>query len=63
MLRSFHYAAFGVLTGELRGSQIRSEDRAPLEPWGDFHYHWSAATFLRSYLNAMPPGLLPVERA
>jgi maltose alpha-D-glucosyltransferase/alpha-amylase len=64
MLRSFHYAAGGVLTGELRGSRVRDEDRATLEPWGEFHYFWSAASFLRSYFMEMGTSvLLPASRA
>jgi maltose alpha-D-glucosyltransferase/alpha-amylase len=64
MLRSFHYAAFGVLTGELRGSRVRDEDRATLEPWGDFHYCWSAVSFLRAYFAEMgKSSLLPATRA
>jgi maltose alpha-D-glucosyltransferase/alpha-amylase len=60
MLRSFHYAAFGVFTGELRGSRVRDEDRAALEPWADFHYYWSAASFLRAYFAEMgTTSLLP----
>ncbi|HEX6276206.1 MAG TPA: alpha-glucosidase C-terminal domain-containing protein, partial [Polyangiaceae bacterium] len=63
MLRSFHYAALGVLTGELRGSRIREEDRAALEPWGEFHYAWSAVAFLRSYFAEMgSSSLLPASR-
>jgi maltose alpha-D-glucosyltransferase/alpha-amylase len=64
MLRSFHYAAFGVLTGELRGSRVRDEDRALLEPWAEFHYQWSAAAFLRAYLAEMgSSALLPATKA
>jgi maltose alpha-D-glucosyltransferase / alpha-amylase len=63
MLRSLHYAAFGVLTGELRGSRVRDEDRSVLEPWADFHYHWSAVSFLGSYLADMRQSpLLPETR-
>jgi maltose alpha-D-glucosyltransferase/alpha-amylase len=58
MLRSFHYAALGVLTGELRGSRVRDEDRATLEPWGEFHYYWSAVAFLRSYFVEMGTSVL-----
>ena len=63
MLRSLHYAAFGVLTGELRGSRVRDEDRSVLEPWADFHYYWSAVSFLGAYLAQMPQSpLLPETR-
>jgi maltose alpha-D-glucosyltransferase/alpha-amylase len=64
MLRSFHYAALGVLTGDLRGSRVRDEDRAALEPWGEFHYFWSAVSFLRSYFVEMGTSvLLPTTKA
>jgi maltose alpha-D-glucosyltransferase/alpha-amylase len=63
MLRSFQYAALGVLTGELRGSRVRDEDRAVLEPWGEFHAHWSSAAFLRAYLAELSGSrLLPKTR-
>jgi maltose alpha-D-glucosyltransferase/alpha-amylase len=60
MLRSYHYAAHGVLTGELDGSRVRSEDRERLEPFARFHYRWSAVAFLSSYLAGIAPAeLLP----
>jgi maltose alpha-D-glucosyltransferase/alpha-amylase len=63
MLRSFHYAAFGGFTGELRGSRVRDEDRPALEPWADFHYYWSASAFLRAYFAEMgTSSLLPATR-
>jgi len=49
MLRSFHYAAFGVLTGELPGAQIRPDDRSVLEPWATFFYETASRAFLASY--------------
>ena len=43
---------------------MRDEDRAALEPWGEFHYRWSSAAFLRSYLATMgPSALLPATHA
>jgi maltose alpha-D-glucosyltransferase/alpha-amylase len=63
MLRSFHYAAYGALTGELSGSQVRETDRAVLPPWAAFHQRWASVTFLGAYLEGMagtdllpPPG-------
>jgi maltose alpha-D-glucosyltransferase/alpha-amylase len=53
MLRSFHYAAFGALTGELSGSQVRETDRAVLTRWASFHERWASATFLAAYLAGM----------
>ncbi|HVY25141.1 MAG TPA: maltose alpha-D-glucosyltransferase [Polyangiaceae bacterium] len=52
MLRSLHYAAYGVLTMPLPGAQVRPEDREQLEPWARQFYCASAAAFLNSYLAA-----------
>jgi maltose alpha-D-glucosyltransferase/alpha-amylase len=52
MLRSLHYAAYGVLTMPLPGAQVRPEDREQLEPWARQFYRASAAAFLNSYLAA-----------
>jgi maltose alpha-D-glucosyltransferase/alpha-amylase len=52
MLRSLHYAAYGVLTMPLPGAQVRPEDREQLEPWARQFYRASAAAFLTSYLTA-----------
>jgi maltose alpha-D-glucosyltransferase/alpha-amylase len=49
MLRSFHYAAFGVLSMPLPGAQIRPEDRAQLEPWARYFYQSCATAFTASY--------------
>jgi maltose alpha-D-glucosyltransferase/alpha-amylase len=53
MLRSFHYAAYGALTGELSGSQVRETDRAVLTRWAAFHERWASVTFLAAYLAGM----------
>ncbi|MFZ5890691.1 MAG: maltose alpha-D-glucosyltransferase [Myxococcota bacterium] len=53
MLRSFHYAAFGALTQDVPGSQIRPEDREPLGPWAHAFYRVSSHHFLQSYFKAM----------
>ncbi len=52
MIRSFHYAAFGVLAMPLPGAQIRPEDREQLEPWAHVFYETTAQAFLTSYLAA-----------
>jgi maltose alpha-D-glucosyltransferase / alpha-amylase len=52
MIRSFHYAALGVLAMPLPGAQIRPEDREQLEPWAHAFYQSSAHAFLNSYLSA-----------
>jgi maltose alpha-D-glucosyltransferase/alpha-amylase len=50
MLRSFHYAAFGVLTMPLPGARIRPEDSRALEPWAQYFFDACAREFLVSYL-------------
>jgi maltose alpha-D-glucosyltransferase/alpha-amylase len=50
MIRSFHYAAFGVLSMPLPGAQIRPEDRGQLEPWARYFYQACIADFTSSYL-------------
>jgi maltose alpha-D-glucosyltransferase/alpha-amylase len=62
MLRSFHYAAFGVLTMPLPGAQTRPEDRERLEPWARHFYDMAARAFFSSYLReSHQPGLLPAD--
>lgn len=64
MLRSFHYAAFGVLTGDLPGSAVRREDAVLLAPWAKLWYTWVATAFLEAYLELVrPAGLLPTAAA
>jgi maltose alpha-D-glucosyltransferase/alpha-amylase len=63
MLRSFHYAVYGVLSGELPGSQTRPEDLPILEPWAPVWYAWVASSFLGAYLKTIEPAeLLPTTR-
>ncbi len=63
MLRSFHYAALGVLSGELSGSRVREEDGPALAPWASFHQRWSSIAFLSTYLPAVTASnLLPSTR-
>jgi len=60
MLRSFHYAALGVLTGDLAGASLEPMHRAALVPWAALHARWSGAVFLSAYLAQMSDtGLLP----
>jgi len=51
MLRSFHYAAFGVLTMPLPGAHIRPEDKEQLEPWAQHFFHACGRAFLSAYLS------------
>ena len=58
MLRSFHYAAYAALLGQVPGA--RPEDFSTLEPWARFWYRAVSATFLKGYLPAVAPAsLLP----
>ena len=62
MLRSFHYAAFGVLTATPAGSDVRPEDVPALEPWAKSWTLWVSAAFLDGYLTALKgSGLVPEE--
>jgi len=61
MLRSFHYAAFAPLLGQV--STIRPEDFPALEPWAQYWYAWVSATFLKAYIEvAQDAPFLPKER-
>jgi maltose alpha-D-glucosyltransferase/alpha-amylase len=56
MVRSFHYAAYSILSqngggGRLPGV-IRPEDVAVLEPWARFWYTWVSATYVKAYRMA-----------
>jgi maltose alpha-D-glucosyltransferase/alpha-amylase len=62
MIRSFHYAAFAPLLGQV--ATIRPEDFPALEPWAQYWYAWVSATFLKAYLGvAKEAPFLPKERA
>jgi maltose alpha-D-glucosyltransferase/alpha-amylase len=50
MMRSFHYAAFGVLSMQLPGASTRPEDRESLEPWARHFYQACSHAFLASYV-------------
>ncbi len=64
MLRSFHYAAFGVLTGDVPGSDVRQEDVPFLTPWAELWCHWTSARYLAGYLDAVADAeLLPTDPA
>jgi maltose alpha-D-glucosyltransferase / alpha-amylase len=52
MLRSFHYAPYAVLLGQLPGAVVRAEDFAILELWARLWYRWVSVAFWRSYLAA-----------
>jgi maltose alpha-D-glucosyltransferase/alpha-amylase len=50
MLRSFGYAAYAALLGQVPG--LRPEDFPSLEPWARFWYSHVSVAFLRGYLAA-----------
>jgi maltose alpha-D-glucosyltransferase/alpha-amylase len=52
MIRSFHYAAFGVLSMPLSGAQIRPEDRPELRPWAQVFFESCTRAFLANYVTA-----------
>ncbi len=51
MLRSFHYAAYAALFGQVPG--VLPQDFSVLEPWARFWYHWVSVAFLKGYLAAV----------
>jgi maltose alpha-D-glucosyltransferase/alpha-amylase len=62
MLRSFHYAAYGVLTGDVPDSDVRQEDVPFLTPWAELWCHWTSARYLAGYLGAVAVAdLLPAD--
>ena len=48
MLRSFHYASYAALFGQVPG--VRPEDFPALEPWARFWCTWVSVAFLKTYL-------------
>jgi maltose alpha-D-glucosyltransferase/alpha-amylase len=62
MLRSFHYASYAALYGQVPG--VRPEDFLALEPWAASWYTWVSVTFVKAYLaTAEGASFLPAERA
>jgi maltose alpha-D-glucosyltransferase / alpha-amylase len=61
MLRSFHYASYAALYGQVPG--VRPEDFLALEPWARFWYTWVSVTYVKAYLTAaQQASFLPEER-
>jgi maltose alpha-D-glucosyltransferase/alpha-amylase len=62
MLRSFHYASYAPLIGEVGGS-VRSDDVKSLERWADCWNGWVSPAFLQGYLAVAKDGaFLPHSR-
>ncbi len=51
MLRSFHYAAYAPLLGEIRGGEVTQERLNALDVWAQYWQTWVSATFLKTYLR------------
>ena len=63
MLRSFHYAVFGMVAGHLPAGSVRPDDLPMLEEWAPIWYGWTASAFLETYLEVITPSeLLPADR-
>jgi maltose alpha-D-glucosyltransferase/alpha-amylase len=60
MFRSFQYAAYAALFGQVAGVTPRVELTHVLEQWADYWTTWVSAAFLESYLRtAESGGFLP----
>lgn len=51
MLRSFHYAAYAPLLGEITGRQVTQERLNALDVWAQYWQTWVSTTFLKTYLR------------
>jgi maltose alpha-D-glucosyltransferase/alpha-amylase len=51
MLRSFHYAPYAVMFGQVAGSVIRPEDVPRLDAGAQFWYRSVSDAFFRAYLE------------
>jgi maltose alpha-D-glucosyltransferase/alpha-amylase len=51
MLRSFHYAAYAPLLGEITGPQVTQERLNALDVWARYWQTWVSAAFLKTYLR------------
>jgi maltose alpha-D-glucosyltransferase/alpha-amylase len=54
MLRSFQYAAYAALFGQVAGVVARPENMAALEQWAGFWTRHVGEAFLRAYLDTAP---------
>jgi maltose alpha-D-glucosyltransferase/alpha-amylase len=53
MLRSFHYAAYGVLPGFGLDSVLKNDQLGQAEPWTQYWLYWTSVTFLKSYVEGV----------
>jgi maltose alpha-D-glucosyltransferase/alpha-amylase len=51
MIRSFQYAAYAALFGQISGISPRPEDMPLLETWAAYWTSWVSAVYLRGYLD------------
>ena len=51
MLRSFHYASYAALFGQVSGVVARSEATSTVESWARHWYVWVSSVFLKTYLQ------------
>lgn len=52
MIRSFQYAAYTALVGQLSGIAAEAEIRSKVESWAAFWNAWVSATYLKGYFSA-----------
>jgi len=53
MMRSFHYAVFGLLHGGVGAFPARPEDLPQLEPWAAAWYDWVSSAFFDAYRDEL----------
>jgi maltose alpha-D-glucosyltransferase/alpha-amylase len=51
MLRSFQYAAYAALFGQVAGVPTAQEDRSQVEAWAAVWNSWISATYLQGYFS------------
>jgi maltose alpha-D-glucosyltransferase/alpha-amylase len=51
MLRSFHYAAYAPLLGEISSREVTQDRLNALDVWAQYWQTWVSATFLKTYLR------------
>jgi maltose alpha-D-glucosyltransferase/alpha-amylase len=51
MLRSFHYASYAALFGQVSGIVPRQDMTPTLESWARRWYLWVSSVFLKTYLQ------------